>query len=230
MVQKSLRTHLIAIIVITALSVFSGLAFAKTYSNAHNGSIMPFGAPDTTSYGQVFNGNGGILTDWSFYASSGNAGNLQLMIADWNGSYAVGPALYTSSIFSYSGGSQVFHFNGININLATDDYIAFITVAGLNDAASSVFMAGSRGNGGLGGGFTFANTNGINPLSLGSDADWESLGNWGPGNMQFTAVIAVPEPETYAMILAGLGVLGWTFHRRKKNNKSSDYLARVNPL
>lgn len=219
MVQKSLWVRLTAIVAITALSVFSGLASAKTYSNTFDGDIMPFGAPDTTSYGQVFNSGGGILVDWSFYASSGNAGNLQLVIADWNGSYAVGPALYTSSIFSYSGGSQVLHFNGINTGLAADDYIAFITVAGVSGAASGVFMAGSGGNGGLGGGFTFANTNGVDPLSLGSSADWQPVGNWQPTNMQFTAVIAVPEPETYAMMLVGLGVLGWMARRRKKGQQ-----------
>jgi hypothetical protein len=30
-----------------------------------------------------------------------------------------------------------------------------------------------------------------------------------------TAVVAVPEPETYAMMLAGLGLLGFVVHRRK---------------
>jgi autotransporter-associated beta strand protein len=30
------------------------------------------------------------------------------------------------------------------------------------------------------------------------------------------SVAAIPEPETYAMLLAGLGVLGWTARRRKR--------------
>lgn len=29
-------------------------------------------------------------------------------------------------------------------------------------------------------------------------------------------VAAVPEPETYAMMLAGLGLMGWMARRRKK--------------
>ena len=29
----------------------------------------------------------------------------------------------------------------------------------------------------------------------------------------FTNVAAIPEPETYAMLLAGLGIIGWTVRR-----------------
>ena len=211
--QKSMWVRSTTIAATLALSVFSGLASATIYSNSYDMDIFPFGSPDTTSYGQVFNSSGGVLTDWSFYASSGNAGDLQLVIADWNGSYAVGPALYTSSVFSYIGGSQTLQFSGINTNLPVDDYIAFITVADLGNPASNVFMAGSYDDGGLGGGFTFANTNGVDPLVLGG---WNSVGDWSPSNMQFSATM-VPEPETYAMLLAGLGLLGFMARRRRES-------------
>ena len=36
-----------------------------------------------------------------------------------------------------------------------------------------------------------------------------------PDNVQLTAVAAVPEPETYAMLLAGLGMIGAAVKRRK---------------
>ena len=74
-------------------------------------------------------------------------------------------------------------------------------------------MAGSYDDGGLGGGFTFANTNGVDPLVLGG---WNSVGDWSPSNMQFSATM-VPEPETYAMLLAGLGLLGFMARRRKES-------------
>ena len=34
---------------------------------------------------------------------------------------------------------------------------------------------------------------------------------------KYTPVTAVPEPETYAMLLAGLGLLGFSARRRMKN-------------
>lgn len=37
------------------------------------------------------------------------------------------------------------------------------------------------------------------------------------GCFQRTVVAAVPEPETYAMLLAGLGVMGWAVRRRKRS-------------
>jgi hypothetical protein len=34
---------------------------------------------------------------------------------------------------------------------------------------------------------------------------------------QFTEVTPVPEPETYALMLAGLGLVGWAARRRTRN-------------
>jgi len=36
-------------------------------------------------------------------------------------------------------------------------------------------------------------------------------------NINFDQVIVVPEPETYAMLLAGLGLVGFMARRRKQN-------------
>ena len=40
------------------------------------------------------------------------------------------------------------------------------------------------------------------------------------GSAKYSAVSAIPEPETYAMMLAGLGLMGYTARRRKTNNVS----------
>jgi PEP-CTERM motif len=203
------QLRLLAAICVTAIS---GMANAQGFSNSHSSTIYYFGQPDTTSYGQVFNTSGGTLANWSFYADSGNAGNLELVIANWNGAKATGPALYQSSIFAYTGGAQALSFSGINSALSAGSYIAYLTVAGVTGAANSVGIAGSNTNGGMSGGFRFLNSAGTDPLVLSNS--WNS---WNVPNMQYSAnfVSAVPEPETYAMMLAGLGLIGTIARRRK---------------
>jgi hypothetical protein len=73
-------------------------------------------------------------------------------------------------------------------------------------------IAGSSANGGLSGGFFYSNSNGVDPLTL-SD-EWQVGGN----NLKLTANInAVPEPETYAMMLVGLGLLGIALQRSNRS-------------
>lgn len=195
------------------LALCTSVASAATFSNTADGDdIFPFGYPDTTTYGQTFNlSQSSILQDWSFFTASGNSGNLRLVIAQWDGAKAVGSELYTSAI-SYAGGAQTLAFGSINLNLNAGSYVSYITVAGVSGAASDVYTKGSLSDGGLGGAFRYLNSNGIDPLTL-SDT-WDSY--YVP-SMQFEANISpVPEPEIYAMMGLGLGLLGWAGRRRKQ--------------
>lgn len=60
-------------------------------------------------------------------------------------------------------------------------------------------------------------TVGNHVLTFDYSGSFQGLGDegWGLNSVTVEGVAAVPEPETYAMLLAGLGLLGFTANRRK---------------
>ena len=194
-------------------------AGATTYSNVGQ-SVGPYwqplGYPDTTAYGEVFNAPGGALQDWTAYFAAGNAGNVMLEVAAWNGTEAVGPALYASAPYAYAGGAATLNFSSINLSLTTgSSYITILTTAGVSSPLSAVQIDAANGAGGLSGsGFTYDNTHGADPLVT---PNWTGLLH---PDIQFTADFgapAVPEPASLALMLPallGLGLLSRRARRR----------------
>jgi hypothetical protein len=189
-------------------------AQAQTFGNTNNGGdITVVGAPDTTNYGEEFTAPGGTLQSWSFATDGGTPGNLGFVIAAWNGTEAVGPALYQGTVMTNTGASgETYTWSGINLALAAGtQYIAYLTVAGVNDPTSNVPVQGSLDNGGLGGEFFYLNSDGADPLA--SPSQWYS---YVIPDMTFSATFgnAIPEPSTVALL--GAGLLGMGVLRRKR--------------
>lgn len=61
--------------------------------------------------------------------------------------------------------------------------------------------------------FSFASTSGVSHFDFVGNA---VLGNTSIDNVNITTVTSVPEPETYALLLAGLGLVGGIARRRKQ--------------
>ena len=63
---------------------------------------------------------------------------------------------------------------------------------------------------------SFASLTGITGYRIDRREGPSQGGQWVADDFTFVAAAPVPEPETYAMLLAGLAVLGWTRRRRTR--------------
>jgi hypothetical protein len=117
----------------------------------------------------------------------------------WTLNFNLG-AQYNASTASFSG-----HFGADNSAIAYLNGVEIGTTGGFGAADFSSFTAASgfhTGNNVFSVVVTNFAQNGGNPTGLRVEFDQSS-------------VAAVPEPETYAMLLAGLGMLGFAARRRK---------------
>ncbi len=217
---------------------FAANASAETYSNVPAGAntALPFAyfgnasnpSGDSPMVGQVFSlTSDSLLSSFSFYALGNTTASLQLNVAQWNPSTnvqnqsvnVVGSNLLSTTYtavdkFNSAGNYTAISFGNLDLNLnANTKYIAYLTssdstVTGLQ--LSRTQTAADISGFGLGHAY----------LSSIPGQGWQLPFN-GNGflSLQYTAVTevtaAVPEPETYAMLLAGLGLVGASTRRRK---------------
>jgi hypothetical protein len=217
---------LISAILLSAAALLGAqTASAATYTNSAswNGSdnTFGFGSPDTTSYGEIFTApSDGPLQSMGFLINAnGQSGNAKLVVAQWNGTQAIGPAIYTSAEFALdsSSGYQWNTVSGINAVLTTgSQYIAYFTTAGVsNPVGSGTFWASTDDHGGVGGDLAFANTNGVDPLS--SLPTWTVT--WANSDFVYQAqfgTAVTPIPAALPLFASGLVALGVVGHRRRK--------------
>jgi hypothetical protein len=212
----------------------SGNVSAATYTNVPSGAstglpFVSFGnaanpSGDSPKIGQVFSVTSDeSLSSFSFYAIGNTTASLQLNVAQWNPdtnaknqiTNLVGPSLLASisnasSIYNAAGGYTTISFENLDLSLNSDTkYIAYLTSSDLNVTGIQLSRTQTTGDiSGFGIGHAF--------LSNIPGNGWQLPFN-GNGflSLQYTAITTpVPEPESYALFLAGLGIIGATAKRR----------------
>ncbi|MFY9476458.1 MAG: PEP-CTERM sorting domain-containing protein [Aquabacterium sp.] len=214
---------------------FAGSVSAATYTNVPSGANtgLPFAyfgnaassSGDSPKVGQVFAlTSDSVLSSFSFYVIGDKSLSLQLNVAQWNPDTneknqalnSVGSNLLTSisavQTFSAASGVTTVQFNNLGLSLnAGTKYVAYLTsddpsVTGIQ--LSRTQTAADVSGFGLGNAYR-----GTTP-----GMGWQLPFN-GNGflSLQYTAVTAaVPEPSAYALLFAGLGVVGASALRRKR--------------
>jgi hypothetical protein len=235
MTKSTLRLNVLAALLLAV----AGSASAATYTNVPAGAntglpFVSFGnsanpSGDSPKVGEVFSlTSGETLSSFSFYAlgdttTSLNASKLNLNVALWNSSTNAknqatnvvdAPLLSTTGLaaetFNATGGFTTLAFNNLGLSLnANTKYIAYLTssdstVAGIQLSRTQTAQDLS--------GFGIGNAY----LSTIPGQGWQLPFN-GNGflSLQYTAVTAVPEPESYALLVAGLGLICAAVKRRK---------------
>jgi PEP-CTERM motif len=220
------------------LLVLAGSASAATYTNTPSGGTnsLPFvsfgNAPnpsgDSPAAGEVFKLTvAEQLASFSFYAIGNRTlSSLRLNLATWNAggnatgtlsNNAVGAPLLTvtgatSQTFSSASGVTTWKFDNLGLNLnANIAYVAYLTspdstLTGVSLARTQTTQDAS----GFGIGTAYLST------IPGNGWQFPFNGN-GFLSLQYTAVTSpVPEPETFAMLLAGIGLVGFMTRRKAR--------------
>lgn len=231
--EKAMTTTLKLKVIAGMMLALSGNAFADTYTNVPGGANtgLPFASfgnaanpsGDSPKVGEVFTlTSNAVLSSFSFYAIGNISTSFQLNIAQWNpdsnalsqATNFVGANLLTTTgaaglSYNAAGGYTTISFDNLGLNLNSDiKYVAYLTST---DAAATGIQLSRTQTQADASGFGL----GTAYLSNIPDNGWQLPFN-GFLSLQYTAITAaVPEPESYALLLAGLGVMGVAAKRRK---------------
>ncbi len=206
-----------------------GAAQAQTYQISNTGSpdsVFTFGAdkPNESEFGVSFMSNDPVpttytLDSWVYYAAGGQAGDVELVVTQWdvvNGT-AVGTALFQQT-YAYTGGNGplvTFANMGVAIQSSVH-YMVYATARGSNAATapgtvevkSALSHSGSLPSPG-----TWLAGPGAQPLVPYAVPGFTAP-MYSATFLQGAPVAAVPEPQSLALVLAGLLTCATLLRRR----------------
>lgn len=178
------------------------------------------------TFGQLFTTPAAntVLNSFSMYLWAANGSVLfRSYIMEWGGAGVVGPVLYRgdqhlfSTAVSDPGGWQNTEFSystgGLRL-VAGKTYVALASTLETTLGGTAQMPLSFPAVSGTGGWVYTGTANSIDELP---SAVWRQMSAndvWFKAD--FTQVSSVPEPEAYAMMLAGLGVVGWAARRRSR--------------
>jgi len=144
------------------------------------------------------------------FASDSGAGNITFEI---QGYLSLDGSNCCTDTFSFYNDSDLLFQGTFNLGGGGTD----IVFANPNGATFSATNFGFYNGGVLNVSIPVTFAAGNHVLTFDYSGSPQGLGDegWGLNNITVEGVAAVPEPETYAMLLAGLGLLGFTASRRK---------------
>ena len=233
MIKSALKMKVLA----SLLLVFAGSASATTYTNVPSGATnglafasfgnAPNPSSDSPKVGEVFSLiSAETLTSFSFYVLGNTTASMQLNVAQWNpdtnaknqATNLVGASLLTtagasSEIYNSAGGFITVNFDNLGLNLSSNTkYIAYLTSS--DSTLTGVQLSRTQTTQDVSG-FGIGNAY----LSTIPGTGWQ-LPFSGSGflSLQYTAVTSttpVPEPESYAMLLVGFGLIGAAVRRSR---------------
>lgn len=201
------------LIIASALLAVSGLANAGlsfstssvgTRTETFNVAGLPsFGVGSTLNLGSLITDQTGMVTFTYLGQESGYVDQFNLLIN--------GQSLHESDSVGTSVGAFVDKAGPINFSFTENTGPA-------NYAVNGGYWAPNTSIGLVGTDMAAGGNNYSFVLGYNDSAGTATLGDWDDFvvGVNFTPMAApVPEPETYAMLMAGLGILGWTAKRKR---------------
>lgn len=212
----NLRKTFLAGAAVVTLALGASAAQADTLSNTPNGdNILPFGSPDTLTYGQTFTAPvSGTLDSFTLYLNGAIGGTLYGGVGVWNCGAAYLEGCGVSNTLFQSAEVAADHAGGYTFTpgIAVSSgniYVAYLSVFGADNMGQR-FTSMPLGN----------ETPGINYFVFNNTSDPNNNPAWNyflvTGDAQFTATFnAVPEPGTWALMIGGFGLAGAALRRRR---------------